>query len=62
MSGGLMIEKGDSVETSVEKFSFGVEKKKYDLVENSVEKFPSQLNTFDLIDDGHYFMIKFLQS
>jgi len=57
-----MIEKGDSVETSVEKFSFGVEKKKYDLVENSVEKFRSQLNTFDLIDDGHYFMIKFLQS
>ena len=33
-----MIEKGDSVKKSVEKFSVGVEKNNYDLVEKSVEK------------------------
>ena len=48
-----MIEKGESIEKSVENFPIGAEKKKYDLVEKSVEKSPNQLKAYDLIDFRH---------
>ena len=52
-----MIEKGESVERSIEMFPVTIENNEYDLVVKSVEKCTKSFQRFDMSDVGHSYMV-----